>query len=193
MLRRQHVVGRQRVDLECRKRWRLFARTHIGPDHAVDVSARIGAARTLSLKSLSGGSFGMSTQSPVDVELPAVVDAAQPVFFVAAEEQRGAAMGAELVEQPDLAVAVAEGDQVLAQQPNPHGRAVGLRQLLEEQERQPVLAQQIRPSACPARPGTAARSLPCGSMSLSYSEHPPRSSRLGIGVPTPLMLHLQHQ
>ena len=50
--------------------------------------------RTLFLKLISAGSDGMSTQSPVDVELPAVVDAAQAVFLVAAEEHRGAAVRA---------------------------------------------------------------------------------------------------
>ena len=56
----------------------------------------------------------------VDVELPAVVDAAQPALLVAAEEERGAAVRAELVEQPDPALRVAEGHQVLAQQLHAH-------------------------------------------------------------------------
>ena len=38
-------------------------------------------------------------------------------------------MRAEFVEQPDPAARVAERDEVLAQQPDAHGRAVGLRQL----------------------------------------------------------------
>ena len=52
--------------------------------------------RTLFLKLLSAGSEGMSTQAPVDIELPAVVDAAQAGLFVAAEEHAGAAVRAGL-------------------------------------------------------------------------------------------------
>ena len=58
----------------------------------------------------------MSTQAPVDVELPAVVDAAQAVLFVAAEEHRGAAVRAGVADQADASRCVAERDEVLAQQ-----------------------------------------------------------------------------
>ena len=61
-----------------------------------------------------------------DVELPAVIDAAQAAFLVAPEVQRGAAVRAEFVEQADAAFAVAESDQVLAQKADAGGRAVGL-------------------------------------------------------------------
>jgi hypothetical protein len=53
------------------------------------------------------------------VELPAVVDAAQPAFLVAAVIQVRAAMRAAPVEQPDPAVRVAEGDQFLAHDRDP--------------------------------------------------------------------------
>ena len=43
-------------------------------------------------------------------EFPAVVDAAQPALFVASEPQGGAAMRAILVDEADLAVAVAKCD-----------------------------------------------------------------------------------
>src|SRR5262249_17223274 len=57
---------------------------------------------------------------------------------VTAEEQRGAAMRAELFEQTDAAFRVAERHQVLAEQLHPDGRAVGLGQLPREQRRDPV-------------------------------------------------------
>ena len=70
-------------------------------------SSQVGYAvmRTLCLKSYSSGSFIMSTQAPVDVELPAVIDAAQAAFLVAPEIQRDAAMRAELLDQADAALA----------------------------------------------------------------------------------------
>ena len=46
-----------------------------------------------------------------------------------------------LVEQADAALAVAEGHEVLAEQPYPDRRAVPLRQLAGEQGRDPVPAQ----------------------------------------------------
>ena len=83
---------------------------------------------TLCLKSDSAGSLGMSMQSPVDVELPAVVHAAQAGLLVASEEQRRAAMRAVVgCIKPDLAVGVAESDQLLAQQQHSHRIAVRLR------------------------------------------------------------------
>ena len=63
----------------------------------------------------------------VDVELPAVIDAAQPAFLVAPEEQRGAAMRAVFVDQTDAALAVAERHEVLAEQPDAHRRTIRLR------------------------------------------------------------------
>ena len=44
-------------------------------------------------------------------------------------------MRAIFVEQPDLAVAVAERDQVLAQQPHAHRRSIGLGNLACQQRR----------------------------------------------------------
>ena len=78
-----------------------------------------------------------------DVELPAVVDAAQALFFVAAEEHRGAAVRAGVLHQADRAGRRAEGDQVLAQQLDAQRRAVGRRQLVRADRRHPVLAHQV--------------------------------------------------
>ena len=60
-----------------------------------------------------------------DVELPAVIDAAQAAFLVAPEVQRGATVRAEFVDQADAAFAVAERDQVLAEQADADRRTVG--------------------------------------------------------------------
>jgi hypothetical protein len=78
-----------------------------------------------------------------DVVLPAVVRAAQATFLVATEEQRHAAMRAELVDQADAALRVAERDQLLAEDLHPHRRAVGLGHFAGEQHRHPVAAHQL--------------------------------------------------
>jgi hypothetical protein len=49
-----------------------------------------------------------------------VVDAAQGVALDAGEQERGAAVRAELVEEADAAVLGAEGDVVLAEEPHRH-------------------------------------------------------------------------
>jgi hypothetical protein len=72
------------------------------------------------------------------VEFPAVIDAAQTVPLVAAEEQRGAAVRAFMVHDADPAAAGAEGDQLLAEQHEAHRLAIGL-QLRRHRRRQPIL------------------------------------------------------
>jgi hypothetical protein len=47
-----------------------------------------------------------------------VIDATQAAFFVAPEKQRSAAMWTIFVEEPDPAAAVAERDEIFAQQPD---------------------------------------------------------------------------
>src|SRR5262249_58775345 len=73
-----------------------------------------------------------------DVELPAVVDAAQPALLVAAEEERGAPVRAILVEQAHPALGIAEGHQVLAQKLDPDRWPVWLRQVPRDQRGDPV-------------------------------------------------------
>ena len=81
---------------------------------------------TLVLKVGLGGLVGHVDAVAVDVELPAVVDAAQAGFFVAAEEQGRAAVRAVVLDQADLAVGVAEGDELLAEEQDPHGSESGV-------------------------------------------------------------------
>jgi hypothetical protein len=62
-----------------------------------------------------------------DVELPAVIAAADPVGLDVAEEQAGPAVHAAWIEQARSPLAVAEYDQVLARMRTSRGRAVTLR------------------------------------------------------------------
>src|SRR5262249_23911591 len=81
--------------------------------------------------------------SPAGVELPAVIDAAQPALLVASEEERRPAVRAVRGQQPHAALGVANGQQVFAQQANAHGWPVRLRQLRAEQGRLPVMAHEM--------------------------------------------------
>jgi hypothetical protein len=74
----------------------------------------------------------------VDGEFPTVIDATQPAFFIAAEEQRSPAVRTIFIQKPDAALRIAKGDQILAQQPHAYRRAIGLGDLAPEQRRNPV-------------------------------------------------------
>src|SRR5204862_7683371 len=78
-----------------------------------------------------------------DVICPAVIRTAQAALLVAAEPERHAAVGAELVDQPETVPGVAKCDEALREQLDPHRRAIRLGQLLGEQRRQPVAPEEL--------------------------------------------------
>jgi hypothetical protein len=63
----------------------------------------------------------------MDIVLPAVVDAAEPVLFVSAPKEAGATVGAIGVEKADPARRISECNKVLAEDPQADRRAVGFR------------------------------------------------------------------
>ena len=76
-----------------------------------------------------------------DVVLPAVVDAPQPPFFIAAEEQRGASVGAVVGQEADLAAGRPKRDEILAQHAHACGHAIPVRELSGQEGGQSVLAE----------------------------------------------------
>jgi len=72
-----------------------------------------------------------------------MIGAAQPALLVAAEPQRDAAMRAELVDEADAILAVAKGDQRLAEQLHPHRRAIRRRELVGAERGKPIAPHQI--------------------------------------------------
>ena len=124
------------------QRRRLLARAHVGPDEARALGHLVGLGLDAVLEVLRRRHVRHVEAVAFDVELPAVIDAAQAAFLVAAEEQRGAAMRAAMLHDADAAVGVAEGDQLLAEQQEPHRLAVGL-QLRRQAGGNPVFAHQV--------------------------------------------------
>ena len=106
------------------------------PDDISELKGGIGSGVDLLLE--LHGLVHLIDAVAVDVELPAVVDAAEAALFVPAEPEGGAAVGAELVEEADAPVGVTEGDEAFAEEPHPDGRTVRLRQLPGEEGRHPV-------------------------------------------------------
>src|SRR6202023_2460423 len=104
-------------------RRRAPRRTHIGPQHAAAFDERIGFELDLLGEAALLGLGRNFDALPGDVVFPAVVGAAQPAFLVAAEPQRDAAMRAELIDQAEAAVRIAESEQTFRQELYPHRRA----------------------------------------------------------------------
>src|SRR6266851_4896389 len=108
---------------EARHRRAEVRESQISPDEAAHLDRWIGGGPDLVGEGQLLGLVHHLDALALDVELPPVVDAAEPALLVAAEEQGGLPVRAALGEEPDAAVGVAEGHQLLAQQLDAHGRA----------------------------------------------------------------------
>src|SRR5216684_6405675 len=89
----------------------LVGGAEIGPDDAAELDRRIGGDVDMLLELVLRRLVELVEAVAFDVEFPAVIDASEAAFLVAPEEQRDAAMRAEFVDEPDAAIAVAEGDE----------------------------------------------------------------------------------
>ena len=118
----------------------LLFRSKPRPHEAAGFAHRIRPLLERAFERRTIGLRGHLEDVALDVEFPAVIQAAQAAFLIAAEGERRAAMRAVLVEHAELAVAVAEDDQVFAHEPRLHRRAVLLRDFLRQADRQPVAA-----------------------------------------------------
>src|SRR6476660_1364372 len=102
------LIFREQVPFKLWDARRLLARPHVGPDDSAALFTWIGLLPDLVLEVRFRRFVGHIDAAPGNVELPAVVDAAQTCFLIAAEKQRGAAVGAIVRKQSDLAIGVAE-------------------------------------------------------------------------------------
>lgn len=79
----------------------------------------------------------------VDIEFPSMVQATQPVLFVAPEKERSATMRANVIDQSDLPIGVAEGHEIFAQEPHAQRCAIRVRQVGGLECGNPVLTEEI--------------------------------------------------
>src|SRR4029434_446210 len=124
------------------RRWLEFPhpipRPHPDPDKATSFSYRVRLG-PLSQPLRGSRRFRWHVHHVAfDIELPAVIEAAQTAFFVATERKRGAAMQAIFSEHPELSVGIPEDDQVLTEQPRSRRRTIGLGNFLGHAYRKPV-------------------------------------------------------
>ena len=136
------LVYGEGVDLELGEGRGRLEGAHVGPDHPVDLIAGVGDGADLVHEVAFGGLVGHVEAGAGDVVLPAVVVAAEPALLVAAEEERRAPVGAVLGDEADVAVGIAEGDEVLAEEADALQGAVALRQVAGGQEGGPELAEE---------------------------------------------------
>ena len=105
---------------------RLGALAHVDEHHPAALGGLVGLGLHARWIFVLVGQVGLIEAIAVDVELPAVIGAADAVILVAAEKQRRQAVRAEMIHDADAAGRVAERDQLLAEQHQTHLRAVGL-------------------------------------------------------------------
>ena len=137
------VVQRHLRPLELREGGLALRRSHVGPDKAAGLHARVGAGLDLVLERLALWRVRHVDAVARDVKLPAVVDAANAALFVPAKEQRCAPVRAVLVHQRGGAVGVAECDERFAQECHLYGVAVRSRKLICQQRRNPESAKYL--------------------------------------------------
>src|SRR3954469_11908394 len=118
-------------------------RAHVDPQAAARRAAGIGCRMPLGLEVALCRLGRHIDAGAADVELPAVIDAAQARLLVAAEEQRGATMRTGLLHETHRARAVAEGYEVFAEHAQTHRRAVRRRQLVRQHHGQPEATEHL--------------------------------------------------
>ena len=125
-------------------RWRpVFRGAEVGPDDAAEFHSGVGGGGHFGGEIAVGGFVHHIGALAVDVEFPAVIDAAEAAFLVAAQPEGGESVGAEFLEESDAAPGVAEGDQVFAQEFEADGFAVGFGQFPGQEGGCPVAAHQV--------------------------------------------------
>ena len=98
------------------QRRRHGARSHVSPDDAVALNAWVGNRTHLVLEIAFRRLRRHIDAGAGDVELPAVVNAAQSFLFVAPEKHRGASMRATVLNNANGSRAYPEADEVFAKQ-----------------------------------------------------------------------------
>src|SRR5690606_11041738 len=121
----------------------VILRAHVGPDHSAPFLDFISLVPDFLGHGAGGGLGHHFDDIAFDVHLPAVVQAAQAAFFVAAIHQRHAPVRTVFVHHADTPVGVAEHHQVFPQYPGLHGIAVVLADLFAQAHRYPVPAHQL--------------------------------------------------
>ena len=135
------VCGRNQPGFERGQGGRRTARPHIRPDHLGEFTRRVSLDAHLALIRGIGWHVRHLDAVTVEIEFPAVVDAANCAIFVAAEKQIRSAVRTGRLHQTDTPVAGAESDQVFVHHLDANWRAILLRQFTRQSDRLPEVAE----------------------------------------------------
>ena len=103
----------------------VFRGPHIGPDETAAFARRIGFLLAIEFQPAAFGLAGLIQDVALNVEFPAVIEAAQAALLIASEGERSAAVHAAFGEYAEPPLRVAEDDEVFAQHAGADRRAVG--------------------------------------------------------------------
>src|SRR5262249_28162758 len=112
-----------------------FLGAHVGKDDAPSFSARVGGVANLLVERAAARLRRSFQNSAVDVVLPAMVDATQAAFFVAAKKQGGASVRTVLSQKPHTAHAIAKGDEIFTEKSQSYRCALWLADFFREKSR----------------------------------------------------------
>jgi hypothetical protein len=112
-------VGRGVELLEVRKRRGRLARAHVGPHNATRFDTSVGVRPDLPLEVATPRFVRHVHTGTGGIELPPVVDAADPVALTSPEVERGPTMRAVLRQDAHAPARVTERYEVLPQQSHP--------------------------------------------------------------------------
>src|SRR5438552_32729 len=121
----------------------MLGRTHVGPHQITELTRRIGGEADPTAHRVVTREGRYLHAVAARVELPAVVDAADAALLVAAEEEVGASMGADGLDETDAVVAVAKRNELFTENRDAHRRPVTFRDLAREEHRDPEPAEQL--------------------------------------------------
>jgi hypothetical protein len=120
-----------------------LGRPHIGPYEAAPLAGGIGLDLHLLGETALRRLGRHLDHVAVHVHLPAMIEAAQPAFLIAAEGERHPAMRTIFVDHAKPALAVAKHHEILAEQSDLQRRAIRLGHLLDQAGRHPVAAHDL--------------------------------------------------
>src|SRR5262245_61031038 len=133
---------RQQRRFDLWERRGLLGGTHVYPDNTGAFGHLVRLGPHLLFEILVRRNARHVDAAAGNVELPAVIDAAQAILFIACEEQRSAAVRAAMVHHADPARTVAKADQLLAEHYQPERWSID-NQLRRHRRRYPVLSHQL--------------------------------------------------
>src|ERR1043166_3152863 len=117
------ILGQSRPFVIGKQGYALF-RAHVGEDDARGFPARISGVAYFVFERAPRRFRRRVEHVSFDVVFPAVVNAGQAAFFIAAKEERSAAMRAMLGQKSDASVTVAKRNQVFSEKTNSSRRAI---------------------------------------------------------------------